>query len=258
MGTLKDMLARRGADAAAGGDWLTELQKAVASYNKLDHSALHDNAPGEVEDDKNLRFQLRYENAEKRMENAEQAQERKRKLEATGAFRTLLQPTAFKRRAGVPNWSSEVHTIAQVTPAQVTDTKGNKYDTRLILPVASASSAVKAVPAGTAPREAQRRIAMQRFVPDLMQMVMRAGTAGITLALAGRNMAKKPEFTRTLREQKMTFRQFVDLNADSFRLQIQGTASKIFAIPDAAAKTKARADGTLAMFQRLRPAHAEA
>ena len=69
MGTLKDMLARRGADAAAGGDWLTELPKAVASYNKLDHSALHDNAPGEIEGDKDLRFQLRYENAEKRMEN---------------------------------------------------------------------------------------------------------------------------------------------------------------------------------------------
>ena len=48
MGVLKDMMARRGADAAAGGDWLTELPNAVASYNKLDHSALHDNAPGEV------------------------------------------------------------------------------------------------------------------------------------------------------------------------------------------------------------------
>ena len=106
MATVRDMLARRGADAAAGGDWLAELPKAVAAYNKLDHSALHDNAPGEVEDDKDLRFRLRYENAEKRMENAEQAQDRKRKLEATGAFRTLLQPTAFKRRAGVPNWSS--------------------------------------------------------------------------------------------------------------------------------------------------------
>ena len=70
MRTLKDMLARRSADAAAGGDWLTELLKAVASYNKLDHSALHDNAPGEVQGDKDLRFQLRYENAEKRMDNA--------------------------------------------------------------------------------------------------------------------------------------------------------------------------------------------
>ena len=83
---------------------------------------------------------------------------------------------------------------------------------------------------------------------------MRAGTAGMTLALAGRNMAKKQNFTRTLREQKMTFRQFVDLNADSFRVQIQGNASKIFANSDAAARTQTRADGTLAMFSRLRRA----
>ena len=56
MGMLKEMIARRSADEAAGGDWLTELPKAVASHNKLDHSALHDNAPTEVKGDTNLRF----------------------------------------------------------------------------------------------------------------------------------------------------------------------------------------------------------
>ena len=66
-------------------------------------------------------------------------------------------------------------------------------------------SAVQAVPVGIAPRDAQRRTATQRFVADLMQMVMRAGTAGMGLALAGRNMAKKTEFTRTLREKKNNF-----------------------------------------------------
>ena len=80
MGTLKDMLARRGADQAAGRDWLAELPKAVAGYNKLDHSALHGNVPSEVEGDKDLRFQLRYENAGKMLDNVAQAQERKRKL----------------------------------------------------------------------------------------------------------------------------------------------------------------------------------
>ena len=174
-------------------------------------------------------------------------------MEATGAFRTLLQPTAFKRRAGVPNWSSEVHTVAQATPAQVTDSKGNKFDTRLVLPVSSVSSAVQDAPQGAAPRDGRRRQATQRFVPELMQIVMRAGSQGMTLALAGRTMAAKEGFTRTLREQRMSFRQFVDLNADSFRLQIQGNASKIFATTDAATRTRQRPDGTLAQFQRLRP-----
>ena len=249
MGTLKDMLARRGADEAAGGDWLAELPKVVQSYNRLDHSALHNNAPGEVQGDEDLRFKMRYENAEKMQDNAAQAQGRKRKLEATGAFRTLLEPTAFARRAGVPNWSSEVHTATAVAPARVTDTKGNKFDTRLVLPVSSASSAVQAAPRGTAPRDAQRREATQRFVPELMGIVMRAGTEGMTLALAGRTMAAKEGFARTLREQRMTFRQFVELHADAFRTVIRGNASKIFVTPDAARSRLRDADGTLAQFQ---------
>ena len=131
MGTLKEMLARRSADEAAGGDWFAELPAAVDSYNKLDHSALHQHAPAEVAGDDDLRFQLRYENAEKTLDNIENALKRKQKLETMGAFRTLLRPTAFKRRAGVPNWSSEVHTVSQVTPTQVTDQKGNRHDRRI-------------------------------------------------------------------------------------------------------------------------------
>jgi len=253
MGTLKEMIARRSADEAAGGDWLTELPKAVASHNKLDHSALHDNAPTEVKGDTNLRFQLRYENAEKRMENAEQAQERKRKLETTGAFRTLLQPTAFKRRAGVPNWSSEVHTVADVTSAQVTDQNGGKFDTRAVLPVSARSSAATTAPQGTAPRDTQRLEATRKFLPDLIQIVMRMGSAGMNLALAGRSMAARQGFSRTLKEQRMTFRQFVDLNNTTFRVKIQGNASKIYALPAATARTRERPDGTLMQFDRLRP-----
>ena len=71
MGTLKDMIARRSADEAAGGDWLTELPTAVQCYNRLDHNALHQHAPAEVAGDDDLRFQLRYENAEKRFDNIE-------------------------------------------------------------------------------------------------------------------------------------------------------------------------------------------
>ena len=65
MGTIKEMLAKRGADEAAGGDWLAELPAVVDGYNRLDHSALHQHAPAEVKGDDDLRFQLRYENAEK-------------------------------------------------------------------------------------------------------------------------------------------------------------------------------------------------
>ena len=222
--------------------------------NKLDHSALHGNAPSEVEGDKDLRFQLRYENAGKMLDNVAQAQERKRKLEATGAFRTLVQPTAFKRRAGVPNWSSEVHTTTNVTPGQVTDSQGNSFDTRTVLPVSALSSAVKTqAQGGSAPRDTQRLEATRRFLPDLIQIVMRMGSDGATISNAGRLMAGKEGFSKTLREQRMSFRQFVNTHASSFRVVNQGNASKIFIAQAAAARTKAKPDGTLVQFQRLRP-----
>ena len=130
--------------------------------------------------------------------------------------------------------------------------KGNKFDTRLVLPVSSVSSAVQAAPRGTAPRDTRRREATQRFLQDLLGIVLRAGSDGVTLALAGRYMREKQGFARTLREQRMTFKQFVDLNADNFRTVIRGTASKIFATPHAIAKTGRRLDGTLVQYQRLR------
>ena len=255
MGTLRDTIARRSADEAAGGDWLTELPKAIASHNKLDHSALHQNAPGEVKDDKDLRFELRHENASKMYDNAAQAKERKRKLEETGAFRTLLQPTAFKRRAGMPNWSSEVHVLTKATPAQVTDSRGHTFDARLVLPVSSTSSAVKAVQEkGSVPRDNQRRAATDKFLPFLLQVARRAGDTGLTISNAGKMMAGREGFSRTLKEQRMSFKHFVDLNSEHFRVRTQANASKIYAAPlTDAAHTKERADGTLMQFQRLRP-----
>ena len=142
-----------------------------------------------------------------------------------GAFRTLLRPTAFKRRAGVPNWSSEVHTVAQVTPTQVTDQKGNMHDTRLVLPVPARSSKILTAPPPA--RQDNRRMATQRFAPELTQIVLRAGSSGATLSAAAKAMAAKQGFTQTLRDQRMTCRQFVD--AHGFAVETKGAASRVFA-----------------------------
>ena len=40
---------------------------------------------------------------------------------------------------------------------------------------------------------------------------------------------------------------------DTFRVKIQGNASKIYALPAATARTRERPDGTLMQFDRLRP-----
>ena len=84
--------------------------------------------------DDQLRFDLLMENANRRIENVKRAQERAAQLEEKGGFRTLRQPMAFKRRAGIPNWSSEVHAVQSTDGGQVTGEKGKTYDTRLVPP----------------------------------------------------------------------------------------------------------------------------
>ena len=56
-----------------------------------------------------------------------------------------------------------------------------------------------------------------------------------------------------LKEQRMTFRQFLDVHPGNFRVKIQGNASKVFALPAATARSRERPDGTLVHFDRLRP-----
>ena len=87
-----------------------------------------------------------------------------------------------------------------------------------------------------------------------MQIVMRAGSANMILALAGRTIAGKEGFTRTLKEQRMRLRLFADIHATNFQEVIRGNASKIFIASEAAARTRQRPDGKLLQFQRLRPA----
>ena len=231
MSSLSAAIGRRGADESTGGDWLANLEPAVASFNRLDHSALFDNAPGEVMGNDDLRFQLRQENASKMMHNQEHAAARKRKLETQGAFRTLLRPTAFKRRAGQQNWSTEVHPVQEVEGGQVTDTLGATFPTRLVFAAPLSSSAARPtrlVAGGSTVRDARQRDATERFLPELVAMVRRRGNKGITMALAGREMAQKPGFKAALREQRMNFARFVQVHGPTFRVVKAGNATRLF------------------------------
>ena len=261
MGTLRLMINKRLADESSSGeDWLAALQPVLSGYNRLDHHALHDHAPNEVADNDALRFQLRHENATNMYENARAAEKRETKLESAGSFRTLLHPTAIKRRAGVANWSTQVHTVDKVSGAHVRDTEGNSFSTRLVMPVSAQSSGVKAGihQGGSATKDAQRRIATERFLPALIYMVRNAGNAGLTISKAGRQMTRVDSFTRTLQAQRMTFRQFVDIFGHRFQIVGKGRAMKILESKDSEqAKITERADGTLLQFARLKRMRAE-
>ena len=153
------------------------------------------------------------------------AQARAAKLEEKGGFRTLLQPMAFKRRAGVPNWSSEVHAVQSTAGGQVTDEKGKTYDTRLVLPVPATSNVPAQVFAGgSKPRDDRRRNLSREFLQPLKEIVARSGDIG--MSQASKAMQQQQRFKQTLSDLRMSFQQFVKLWPD-FRVAGNGKDMRI-------------------------------
>ena len=64
----------------------------IDAYNKLDHNALHGNAPNEVPGDDDLRFKLRVGNAGRQTEIIQRPQARQRNLEEKGGSGRSFNP----------------------------------------------------------------------------------------------------------------------------------------------------------------------
>ena len=212
IGTLRATLVRR---VAQGGSWSEELQAAVASMNNTDHKALYEREPGEVKGDKDLRFNLRYKNAEMASENAELAHKRGEALEEKGAFRTLLKPlTGFKRRAGQQNWGEELHNVAEVKHARVTDTEGNSFPMSLVKAVPAASTQVAApslAKGGSVKTDEKRRGMLRGYLPQLLAFVRRAGDTGLSIHKASKQMGAVQGFSEDLKKARATLPQMVAL-----------------------------------------------
>ena len=126
IGELRAVLSRR---TTGGKQWYEVLKAAIAGMNAMEHSALFNREPDDVAGDEDLRFDLRYKNAEMRQVNVELARTRGENLEQRGACRTLLKPTTgFRRRAGQQVWSEKIHQVASAGDnGRVLDTEGNKF-----------------------------------------------------------------------------------------------------------------------------------
>ena len=91
----------------------------------FEHSALFMREPDDVAGDEELRFELRYKNAQMRQENNRLSEQRASTLQQQGAFRTLRKlTTGFRRRAGQQNWSEEIHRVETAGNGRVTDSEG--------------------------------------------------------------------------------------------------------------------------------------
>ena len=224
IGVLKTKLAI--VSAEDGTNWLEELQPTVKAMNRLGNRGLLDNAPADVEHDDELRFRLRQLNAEMAHENAQLAEKRRAKLEDKRGFRTLMANLGVHtlRRAGLPNWSSDVKRVASTLGGRVYDTEGGSHDTRLVLPVPLDSSSVQAIfGGGNRVRDEKRREATSEFRHDLVTLL---GSGDLHLGTAAREMKKQQNFNRKLDELRLTFRGFVELWPD-FEIIGRGPAQRV-------------------------------
>ena len=246
IGTLRATLSRR---TAEGGTWWEELDAAVKSMNESEHPALFLNEPGEVTGDDDLRFDLRYHNAEMATENQEEAKKRGERLQAKGAFRTLLPPkTGFRRRAGQQNWSEKIHTVQEIQGGRVVDTEGNSYPMSTVLPVSSTTAPTAAssfAQGGSTRINEKRQIALRPWLRDMMDVIRQAGDSGVSISVFGKKMREKPGFAQTLKEQKATVAQAVELFPE-IRVEKRGSSSNLTLASDAPIPRS----GTLDAFAR--------
>ena len=212
IGTLRATLVRR---TAEGGEWPQELQAAVDSINNSDHAALDMREPAEVRGDKELRFDLRYKNAEMASENAALAKQRGDTLQEKGAFRSLLKPlTGFKRRAGQQNWSEELHNVQEVKHARVIDTEGKSFPMSLVKAVPARSTQALApimAKGGSVKTDEQRRNRLRPFLGQLLAFIRRAGDDGLSIHKASQQMATVQGFTEELKAARASLPQMVAL-----------------------------------------------
>ena len=246
IGTLRATLSRR---TAEGGAWWEELDAAVKSINGSEHAALFMNEPDEVAGDDDLRFDLRYHNAEMATENQEQAKKRGERLQAKGAFRTLLPPkTGLRRRAGQQNWSEKIHVVEAIQNGRVVDTEGNSSPMSTVLAVSKATAPTSAssfAQGGSTKINEKRRIALRPWLQDMMDAVRRGGEAGVDMAALSKKMREKAGFTQQLKEQKATLTQIVELFPE-FSLERRGGTIKVKLTSDAPVARP----GTLDAFAR--------
>ena len=220
------MLSRRTTDG---------LDDAVKSMNATEHSALFTRDPDDVAGDEDLRFDLKYKNAEMRQVNVQLSQTRGENLERQGAFRTFFAPaTGFRRRAGQQNWSEKMHQVQSAgANGRVVDAEGNSFRMSLVKAIPS-STAFVPVPdfamGGSRKVDDRRREALRQWLPMLLDLIRRAGDGGLSVQRASRESAAVPGFQQALRDQRTTLMQFAQLWPDQIRIEKRGSQNILRAV----------------------------
>ena len=180
-----------------GGTWLEHLDKAVKIHNESDHSAT--GVPPEDMDEDHI-FSEQKKMAEYMQDNMEQMEKRQNALEKAGGFRTFIaKPKGLKRRVDDATWSNEIHEVKGFPSlANVEDTKGNIFKTKVVKPVPIKSTTI----ADTPVKATQNLKDYATTLRDLL------GAKGATMGEALRKLKiKSPNFS--LNANNLSFQAFV-------------------------------------------------
>ena len=144
--TLKQAMFRR-VVGDKDPDWAANLPQTVEGYNSTIHSSLQGRAPDEVEDDKELQFELRRKNAEVSVHNANLIHARDENLVKMGGFRLKDAKRTFAR-SFQPRYGDEVHQVVHAQEGVVLDEKGGIYKSKFTQAVPSSSENVSKITQG--------------------------------------------------------------------------------------------------------------
>ena len=144
--TLKKAMFRR-VVGDKDPDWALNLPKTVEGYNSTLHASLQGRAPEEVEDDRELQFELRRKNAEMSVHNANLIHARDEKLVNMGGFR-VKDPKRTFARSFQPRYGDEVHQVVHAQEGIVLDEKGGIYKSKFTQAVPSSSENVSKITQG--------------------------------------------------------------------------------------------------------------
>ena len=124
------------------GAWADKLENAVKGYNAAPQCHLLNVAPDNADGNAELTFHLQKEAAQDIRQNSDAIQKRKAALEKTNTFRAETDYKGFRRRAGQATHSGEVHKVASIDGARVTDSKDKTFPTKFVAPIAAGSESV--------------------------------------------------------------------------------------------------------------------
>jgi hypothetical protein len=205
IGTIKRALKRR--EIAKGGNWLSNLDMAVAGYNKTEHGAIN-TAPADMTDE--AIFSLRKEAAVNFAENSDMIQKRQDKLQAQGGYRVHIpHKTGLTARTDVNTWSSDIRQVSSFpAPGIVQDTEGNRTLTKLTRPVPADSSA-------TARTQTPQHTQLEPYARKIRDFL----GGGMALGQTSKEMKRRdPQFPGALKANKTSFKDFVQMFPQHLRV----------------------------------------